>query len=344
MAALVLSRAGKRVLVLERSIFPRPKVCGYTLNPRSAPIFERYGLLERFLRLSHFDIGGFTLEMEGTPVVRHSFRANRSRTIERGVLDQWLAGEAQAAGARYEFGVTVKGIVNGRVETSSGDYEAPVIIGADGRNSVVARQSNLSRPSGPCSRVAWQSFIDVPDLDDRVHMNVFPGGYYGINRIDSDRTSISMILFAGSGAPQDIVQRYLPGATGESWKSLHPISRRPWEVTNGRTWLVGDAARILEPLTGEGIYSALATAEMASRHILTLERIGTAAAVANYRREHRRFYGPRTLINTMVRWGLEDSTRSMQIMSWLRHWPGLVSHLVELVQSSDTAPGRPVPA
>ncbi|MCE0484871.1 MAG: NAD(P)/FAD-dependent oxidoreductase [Methylacidiphilales bacterium] len=333
-AALVLSRAGKRTLVLERSIFPRSKVCGYSLNPRCWPIFQKYGLMQRFNQLPHFDIGGFTLEQEGTPIVRHSFRAQRTRTVERGVLDQWLAREAQEAGAIYRFGVTVKGIVQRCVETSSGNYEAPIIIGADGRNSIVARLSHLSHPSEPCGRVAWQAFVDVPSLGDHVHMNVFPEGYYGVNRIDATRTNITIVMSAATKAtPQEIMHRYLPEATCQPWKSVHPISRRPWEVTNGQTWLVGDAARILEPLTGEGIYSAVASAEMAAQHILSIPEVGVTAAAASYRRQHRRLYGSRTLVNSMVRWALEDSLRSTRIMNMLRHFPSAVSHMVEWVQS-----------
>ena len=338
MAALVLGRAGKRALVLEKSTFPRPKVCGYSLNPRCWPIWKKYGLTKRFNQLPHFDIAGFTLEQEGTPIVRHSFQAHGARTVERGVLDHWLAQEAQDSGVRYQFGVTVKNISDGRVITSSGEYEAPIIIGADGRNSIVGRLSQLSRPAGHCDRVAWQAFIDFPSLGDHIHMNIFPEGYYGINRIDSTRTNITLVLFAQAKiGPEEIVHRYLPGASCQSWKSVHPISRRPWEITNGRSWLVGDAARILEPLTGEGIYSAIATAEMASHHILSVDRIGIDAAAANYRRQHRRFYGSRILINSMVRWALEDSSRSIQIMKGLKRWPGLVGQMVEWVQSPEKA-------
>ena len=129
------------------------------------------------------------------------------------------------------------------------------------------------------------------------------------------------------------MKRYLPGATYESWKSVHPISRLPWDVTNGQAWLVGDAARILEPLTGEGIYSALATGEMAALNILSIPKVGTEAAANRYRRQHRKLYGPRIWINSMVRWALEDSVRSTKIVSMLSLCPALIGLMVEWVQS-----------
>lgn len=343
-AALVLSRAGKRVLVLEKATFPRSKVCGYSLNPRCWSTWKKYGLTEGFNQLPHFDLAGFTLEKQGRPIVSHSFRGHKTRTVERGVLDQWLAQEAQKSGARFNFGVTVKNISDGQVFTSSGDYDAPIIIGADGRNSVVGRMSQLARPPGPCGRIGWQTFVDMPSLGDHVYMNVFPEGYYGLNRIDESRTNITIVLFSNAKVrPEKIMRRYLPEASYESWKSVHPISRRPWELTDGQAWLVGDAARILEPLTGEGIYSALATAEMAALNILSIGTIGTEAAAENYRRQHRQLYGSRTLINSMVRWALEDSARSTRIMNFLSLCPALVGHMVEWEQSpaeSCTTPSK----
>src|SRR5580658_11288721 len=95
LAALVLARAGKKVLVLDKSHFPRAKVCGYALNPRCHPLLQRHGLIDRFRRLSHFDIAGFTLEYDGRIVLRHNFRRDRTRTIDRADLDAWLAGEAR---------------------------------------------------------------------------------------------------------------------------------------------------------------------------------------------------------------------------------------------------------
>ena len=194
--------------------------------------------------------------------------------------------------------------------------------------------SQLARPPGPCGRFGWQTFVDMPSLGDHVYMNVFPEGYYGLNRIDESRTNITIVLFSDAKVrPQEIMRRYLPEASYESWKSVHPISRRPWELTDGQAWLVGDAARILEPLTGEGIYSALATAEMAALNILSIGNIGAEAAAASYRRQHRQLYESRTLINSMVRWALEDSARSTRIMNVLSVCPALVGHMVEWVQS-----------
>jgi flavin-dependent dehydrogenase len=346
-AALVLARAGKKVVVLDKSHFPRAKVCGHALNPRCHPLLQRHGLIDRFRQLPHFDVAGFTLEYEGEAVLRHNFRRHRTLTIDRADLDAWLAGEARASGADYQFGVTVRGLGPADVQTSAGDFAAPLVIGADGRNSVIGRFSGLAGPVGVCSRVGWQSYITLPALDDHVHMNIFPEGYYGVSRIDATRITITLVLSAAARVtPQQIMARYFPGACHASWKSIHPISRAAARVTDDRAWLVGDAARVLEPFTGEGIYSALATGEMAARHIISIDAIGVRAAAQNYRRQHRRFYGPRTLVNSFVRWALEDSRRSRHIIRALKLWPAAIAQMVEWVQSPDSGglPTESVPA
>jgi flavin-dependent dehydrogenase len=340
MAALVLSRAGKRVLVLEKSHFPRTKVCGYSLNPRSWSVWERHGLTAQFKTLPHFDIAGFTLEKEGVPVIHHRFRSQRTRTIDRGTLDAWLAEEAQNCGAEYRFGATVLAISPTAVVSDAGTFAAPYVIGADGRNSVVGRLSHLANPGRACDRIGWQAFIDLPALNDHVHMNIFPEGYYGMNRIDAERTTITIVLFAKARTtPEKIFHRYLPGAKRvTNWKGVSPISKRTWQLTNGRAWLVGDAVRLLEPLTGEGIYSALATGEMVAEHLLSIERLGVKRAMRNYRRQHRHFYGSRTAVNSFVRWSLGNSTRSMWMMKALQLWPAVISQMVEWVQKPE--PGK----
>lgn len=336
MAALILSRAGKKVLVLERTHFPRTKVCGNSLNPRNWSLWQRHGLTEGFERLPHFDMGGFTLERKGVSILRHSFRKPGARTVERGTLDAWLADEARDSGATFQFGVTVQGLTATHLQTSAGEIEAPLVIGADGRNSVIGRLSHLARPSGPCGRVGWQAFIDLPTLDDHIHMNVFPEGYYGLNRISASQTTITLVLFAASKAtPEQIMARYLPQAAPTTWKSMHPLSRKPWDVTNGRCWLTGDAAHVLEPLTGEGIYSALATAEMAAGHILSIDRVGVETAANRYRRQHRRFYGVRMMIHSLASWSLADSRRSMRMTQALSYWPAAAAQMVEWVQCAE---------
>ena len=336
MAALVLSRAGKKVLVLEKDRFPRAKVCGYTLNPRIWSVWERRGLTEGFQGLPCFDVEGFTLEHEGVPIIRHRFRGNPARTVDRAALDAWLAEEAQASGAEYQFGVAVQGLTPTHVQTSRGEFAANVVIGADGRNSIIGRLSGLALRSSPCNRVGWQAHIEAPTLDNNVHMNVFPEGYYGINRIDSRRINTSIVLRADAKVtPDQILARYFPGISPASWKSVSPISRRAWNVTDGRYWLIGDSARVLEPLTGEGIYSALVTGEMAARNILSIERIGAEAAARQYRREHRRFYGMRTLLNSFVHWSLVDYRRGKPIMKGLKLWPAVAAQMIDWVQSPE---------
>jgi len=94
-------------------------------------------------------------------------------------------------------------------------------------------------------------------------------------------------------------------------------------------------SHVLEPLTGEGIYSALATAEMAARHILSIERVGVKKAARRYRRQHARFYGARMMMHSLLGWSLADSRRSMRLMQILNYWPAAAAQMVEWVQCAE---------
>ena len=101
-AAIVLARAGVRVLVLDRARFPRPKLCGDSLNPGAV------GLLDR-LQLTGFPEnravpadGIIVTGEEGVEIAARYPAGVRGRFVSRTVLDAWLLEQALQAGAQFE--------------------------------------------------------------------------------------------------------------------------------------------------------------------------------------------------------------------------------------------------
>ncbi|HEY0621002.1 MAG TPA: FAD-dependent monooxygenase, partial [Kribbella sp.] len=86
----------------------------------------------------------------------------------------------------------------------------------------------------------------------------------------------------------------LPDATegGSNWRAHHlPLSTWSWRPAPGRVLLVGDAAGLINPMTGEGIYYAVATGLLAGRAAAAAIRAGDASAGSTYRREAGRLLG-----------------------------------------------------
>jgi flavin-dependent dehydrogenase len=338
LAALVLARSGRRVALLDRSSFPRPKVCGNCLNPAAWEIWERLGLTESFSALPHQEIAGFTLHVEDRVVHRETFRAPRRgpRAVSREVFDDWLRREAEKSGAEFFPETTVTGIdPAGKVETSRGPFSGELIFGADGRNSVVARLGGLMPRARRCHRVAWQASIAAPHgLDDYVQMHLFEEGYFGCCRFNGDEAVVSMVLDARrSQDPIEFARRNFPGLPSLEWLRMNPISRSPARVGAGRIWLLGDAARVVEPFTGEGMYFALSSALMAAEAAEEgWRRKDFAAALREYARRHRGLYR-RSWVNTLVRWALETPARPVRFLRRVRPAPRLISFLSDCVHA-----------
>ena len=342
LAALVLARAGKRVALLDRAAFPRPKVCGNCVNPSTWPIWRRLGLAEGFAALPHHATTGFAIHCEGRPVFDHDFPSpdRGPRVVSREVLDDWLRREAEHAGAEFfpETTVTSLDADAGIVSTSHGEFRGELVLGADGRNSQVARLAGLMPPPRRCHRVGWQAIIEAPPaLDDHVHMHVFEEGYFGFSRTDDTHAVISMVLDARrSQDPDRFARRYLPPLAPTEWRRLNPITRAHAALTTGRVWLAGDAARVVEPFTGEGIGFALATGVLAAEtalHGLAQDDLATARAV--YGRTHRAMYRRRAWANLLVHWVLVDPARTVRLVRRMERLPrGVVSLLSRRVHAA----------
>ncbi len=341
-AALVLARAGKRVALLDRAAFPRGKVCGNCVNPSTWAIWRRLGLVESFAALPHHASSGFAIHCEGRPVYAHIFPspARGPRVVSRAVLDDWLRQEAERAGVEFFPETTVTGLdaEAGIVTTSRGEFRGELVLGADGRNSQVARLAGLMPPPRRCHRVGWQAIIAAPPaLDDYIHMHVFEEGYFGFSRTDATHAVISMVLDARrSQDPDQFARRYLPPYAETEWRRLNPITRARAALTTGRVWLAGDAARVVEPFTGEGIGFALATGELAVRTALDgFARKDFAAASAAYARAHRALYRRRAWANVLVHWVLVEPARTVRLVRRMERLPrGVVTLLSRRVHAT----------
>jgi flavin-dependent dehydrogenase len=160
-AGLVAARAGARVRILDRAVFPRDKLCGDTINPGALAILARLGVGDE-IDARGLPVRGMIVTGEnGARVTGRYPKGVVGRAILRRDLDAILLRAAVAAGCVFDEGVTVRGaLVDGRrravsgvvVSTREGDrpLRAPVVVGADGRRSRLAFGLNLAHhPARP---------------------------------------------------------------------------------------------------------------------------------------------------------------------------------------------------
>src|SRR5207237_8643764 len=142
--------AGLRTIVLERERCPREKVCGDCLNPACWPVLRRLDLAERVRALPHgkLDIVDFIAIDKARVSLDLAAGENAEIAIKRSLFDDLLFKHARELGAEGHDATIVSTIET----TRTGDWRidigddfilARVLVGADGRNSTVARLRNL---------------------------------------------------------------------------------------------------------------------------------------------------------------------------------------------------------
>ena len=198
-------------------------------------------------------------------------------------------------------------------------WRAKILIGADGRNSWVARQLGLYRRSTTEGRaIGFQSRLQFSGaIGDKVEIHLFPGGYAGVVGLGDGTVNLCLAvdkrrlprergaeyLFAAvlprNPRLADILQR---SARASELRSIYPVYFPPRRSAADGALLVGDAARVSEPVTGEGIYFALRSGLLAAKTIDLALRQGDLAvhSLAGYERACRRAFRSRLALNTLI--------------------------------------------
>lgn len=309
-AATLCARQGKHVALFEHKHFPRHKVCGDVINPQCWPVFERTGVADAIRALPQHEITGarFVTNAGELDVPM------RATAIRRSLLDATLLNRARAAGVMVFEGEAVHAI----------SPAWPVVIGADGRNSIAARRRATA--SGP---VAVQGHFRAPaTLDGRVQLFLFEGGYAGLVRIDGALANLCIVTDAGGAKLRGDCEALFArtvwrnagfrelGIAPESVEPLQtaaPLRRAMNEPCREGVFLVGDALRVTEPFTGQGIFFALRTAELAAAAI--------AGEIGDYAAAARELYRQRGRANGLL-WRLLYRQRAAAgVMAGLRKWP-----------------------
>ncbi len=301
-----------RVLLLDRADFPRDKCCGDGIAPHVLDVLRSVGVVDAtdgWIPLERLELSRDEQRVTGR-------LARPVWVIPREVFDARLVERAVAAGAvlrRHRVSDVRR--VGDRVVLDD-RIGARVLVGADGAHSVV-RGSVASARSGRRA-LALRGY--APTADSRRGRQVIR---YGDRRQPSyawafDRgDGLSNVGYGefvddhrspdGLGVTRAVLleqlDRLLPGSVegGSGWRAHHlPLSGWRWRQPDGPVLLTGDAAGLINPMTGEGIYYAVATGVLAGRAASRALAAGTpAAAGAAHRAAVRRLLG-RHLKHTWV--------------------------------------------
>ncbi len=263
--------AGLKTLVLERERFPREKVCGDCLNPSCWPVLKRLSLTQPVRDLSHSKLTSVEfIAIDGHKVVVDLPTGDDCElSIKRSLFDDLLLKRARELGAQVREETIVTALAHEedwKIVTATGEtFRARTLIGADGRNSTVARLRNLL-PRPARERVALQAHIPLPrNFGERIVLQFLREGYSGQAPVNGIELNLCLV-----GRPPTIsslrqwAQRHFEFPANQPWRTITPLTRSPVPCAHENLLFIGDAARVVEPFTGEGIYYALRSGEFAA--------------------------------------------------------------------------------
>jgi geranylgeranyl reductase family protein len=263
-------RPDARVLLLDRTAFPRDKACGDGIAPHALAELARLGVPD--LLADRVPVHRIVLRSPASVEVTRDL-ARPSVVVPRTVLDARLVMAAVEAGAVLEQR-TVRTITVRTDAVLVDGTPARVVIGADGANGVVRRQLGLGKQPDEALALAVRGYATAPDRvpEQRIVMAGEGSPAYAWAFDAGDGTANVgfgvLVTQLPDAHPKEFLERrlreLLPGVQPTGLRSHHlPLSSFRPAPAHGRVLLAGDALSLINPLTGEGIYYALASGRLA---------------------------------------------------------------------------------
>ena len=312
-ASTFLARAGKRVLVLEKEVFPRFHI-GESLLPCNMIIFKDMGVLPALRAAgfprkfgAQFELGNGAI---GTRFVFRQGKFNREPEaiqVERSVFDHVLLKHARASGADVREGWSAQNFTSDAdgVGTEARDpegrthqFRASFLIDASGRGNLTGNQEGIKEMHPKWKKLAvFGHYLNV-GLDsgeagtDTIIVRL-PNKWFWIIPLNAEKTSVGLVIdkdeFAKErGTPQDILQRWVDSSPPVKQRMMNArlvgevqtttdFSYYNRHLVGNRLLRVGDAAGFMDPIFSAGVFLAMWSGRLAAEvveHSLAHGKIG----------------------------------------------------------------------
>jgi geranylgeranyl reductase family protein len=332
--AVHAARAGLSVIVVDRARFPRDKPCAEYLSPEATRDLDDLGVLEAVEAAGAAKLHGFRLVSDDGAAVCGRFAGTPftpyrpfGYALPRFTLDALLLDAARTAGAEVREGVSLERLTfDGRMVTGAelrGTADryvvrARAVVGADGLNSLVARQLGLAH-QGRLRRLALVAHLEgVGGMSDVGEMFAARGWYVGLAPLGAGRVNFAMVVpqadapaiasdaeaffLAKLRSVPELAARIAGARIVRRVLTTGPFARRARRPVADGALLVGDAADFYDPFTGEGIFAALRGGRLAADALVSALVHGPATrrALAPYQAARREAFLGKWVLERVV--------------------------------------------
>jgi len=313
-----LRRQNYSVLILEKQHGFSRTVCGEYLTPEGLDLLQQLNLpinLDQYEKLY-----GMQIFSPNSQRVMATFPEERyGLSLNRLTFNQDLAQYFNQLGGEIKFDQSIETIINNDnshlIHTKESTYQSIILIGADGRQSKVAKMMGYKTIHKRSHRVAIHCYLKPKKQLARYgQMHVLPdGSYVGIDPIKNNDVNFSIVTDGKKIKEFNSMKEYI-----NSWIQAMPSLSEQFDLVNteeikliatinntidrivGKNFaLIGDASGFIDPLTGEGITNAIKTAIMLSQAIKN-HPLSITKALSIYQIERKNKYREKEKINDIL--------------------------------------------
>ena len=298
-AALYAHRLGLNCILLDKAVFPRDKICGDALSGKSVRLMRELNLLEGVEKLEGSEINRITFGSPSHSQFDVYLKGNKNNdfitkgyVVPRKIFDNFLFKKAdELTETRQGFTVNdiiyendnISGVKGTNNEGKEEILNAPIIMGCDGANSIIARKLGLYEMDMENTAVAIRCYYEgVEGLSNQIELHyvseVKPG-YFWLFPAGNGKANIGIGLSKNDAKKEDRTLRQIMDEIVQSdyfrsrFGNARPLEKPVgWNLPLGRIqrknhgngfMLLGDAAGLVDPFTGEGIGNAMVAAKYA---------------------------------------------------------------------------------
>ena len=322
-AALLLARAGWKVVVVEQARYPRRKVCGEFISASTWPLLMTLGVGESLMAVAgrpvtHVGLFAGRAKLMSRIAERREVNPLAGRAIGRAVLDGALIDAARDSGAvvcqpwSFVEGTFERASAHATIESrETGERRvvaADIVIDAHGAWEAIAHPGSSPRPHRASDMLGFKAHFDGASLQSGLMpLLAFPGGYGGMVETDRARTSLSLCIrrdalaacrlqHPGSSAGDAVLAHIRTSCAGvddalcratlcERWIAAGPLATGIRGFGQGRVFAVGNAAAEAHPVIAEGISMAIQSSALLAQALIGAGREPAALDAVRHRYE-----------------------------------------------------------